>query len=436
MPDWRLSEILKYERILDLDNVYPGVQYGRWPIRIYSFDLKTPEDEMTYYRFKDGREVHWDDVWHQSASVDSSTASLSINLIHLLQFRSRPKLRGESDKFHRFEIESGESSISLRTAKVPLDKMVTPEPTHLFILKDRNAHGCILLFLREVPGSNSYKLVFCCMCYGIDLNMEGSLHSHKNLWQGWDDNILFHLHENLFSILTRISDALGEDLDREAKLVYSYRTFKRYWTSQSLAQVLPGHPRTIRELLELQQGIINDERGLTPGFVQYYTKNLQEKSAEYFPKVENEFVYFQLDPNLRQRPNAVAGYWREADSTNNMDVSFEPSISWEWRCSEFFSNNWTSSEMTKQTNQVVEVRARLEEVRETVVHYWRYGKRAKEGHPSLFWLSHYTHLTSENELDMVTRGPQLEDKFLYSHPWPESVADLGLDGTVRRVTIV
>jgi hypothetical protein len=233
MPNWRLTEVLECESTLDLDegDSSPNLENDlKYSVTMYSFGLEISGDKMNYYHFKNGREVHWHDVWCHDASIDSSTGSLSINLIHLLQFRSRPKLLYKySGVFCKFEIQSGTSSIFLLTANNDLGEMVMLESTHLFMLKGQNDHGYLFFFLREIQDSSSYILVFSCMCYTIfytpgsyDKSEFGPRHAlgrgkvSENEYR--TDNIPFHLNENLYLMLTRIYHTLGGNFDWEANL--------------------------------------------------------------------------------------------------------------------------------------------------------------------------------------------------------------------------
>ena len=115
--------------------------------------------------FSTNPEARW---WH-NACVDSCTAALSINLIHLFDFDSRPKelkLFPYEDTVLRIsEITANESCLWLITpGNTSLSSAITPGLTEVFAVLNDAMSSFFLLFLRRRGSSNDYTVLFSCPC--------------------------------------------------------------------------------------------------------------------------------------------------------------------------------------------------------------------------------------------------------------------------------
>lgn len=112
-------------------------------------------------------------LWHRSISVDASTATLTIRLIHLLELAPRRSIdvRQEDGNLTCFDVSAGKYSPSLhfRTGKISLDDTLKQQSPSLFLLPTSDTDDPLLLIMRKDVSSPGYTLITCVTCYDIYL---------------------------------------------------------------------------------------------------------------------------------------------------------------------------------------------------------------------------------------------------------------------------
>lgn len=111
----------------------------------------------------DGEVDHRGTPWYLDTTVDSSTGTLSINLIHLLEFQNCARKMGDVEimkGWHLFTIPGRHSNLVL-SSNLPLDELIVPTRDHLFCLNDGNGSPIFLLMSLEID-HNTYKVMGIC----------------------------------------------------------------------------------------------------------------------------------------------------------------------------------------------------------------------------------------------------------------------------------
>ena len=82
--------------------------------------------------------------WHKDSYINSSTGALSLNLIHLFKFDTRPRLvqKHETTRFI-YAVNENKSSSLYVTSAIRLDRVIQPGLDHVYMIEDRehNLHG-------------------------------------------------------------------------------------------------------------------------------------------------------------------------------------------------------------------------------------------------------------------------------------------------------
>lgn len=106
----------------------------------------------------------------EKPSINPSTAALSLPLIYICQFSSKPlQIHWDRGLSRSFEITVSNSTLCICTSDTPLNSAIKPGLTSLFLLKDqKNPH--FLLFMQRPHPKTNYRLLKCCLCYGIFLS--------------------------------------------------------------------------------------------------------------------------------------------------------------------------------------------------------------------------------------------------------------------------
>lgn len=115
--------------------------------------------------------------WHQSISINPSTASLTMSLVHLISLQSFHGIAHDRDiAGQAFEIQGPTWTLHLRTSRLPKELMAPS--IHLFLLEmdpnkknsDPRDDDWLLILLRKDEDEDlKYRLVWCCWCYHLDL---------------------------------------------------------------------------------------------------------------------------------------------------------------------------------------------------------------------------------------------------------------------------
>jgi Heterokaryon incompatibility protein (HET) len=451
VPDWRRLETLKEElEEPRLTNDQPVtqrtqiVQSWRPCLQVYMLPLSL---QPTTTGFRDIQEICWETLplslsssdrrpgrlvdqevqyehsWRRNASIDPSTGALSIKLGHILQFKSSPVLKIESGTLRMYEVRTESCALYMSTDDVSLDTLIPPGPNHLFYLEKEDGSGCLLLFLRELEMPKTYKLVVCCSYCDLFLLCPRPV--------GFTDGFLNYvhnvdLHESLNSVLSDALDFIGgrQFLDHRLHEV-PYLSNEQ---GNGFRQIFPGDSFTVRDILPVCQGLIDESRGSTPTFVEAYVACLMKKIPKSRPKVEDGFVELTFDPEQWTSCNSY--YQRQTHE-------YGARIRWEWRFEStratWFKNQWKSCLTDTwgpwKSTKPVHVRASVDGLSKYL--------RETGFYLTLSRLSFARDLVSEDEKEMFTRGPQWEDHFVPYRPWPQCLVDeFALDGLFQHVQIL
>lgn len=345
-------------------------------------------------------------LWWKDVQVNSSTGTLSLGLIHLLQFDT--SVHHCRTKCRISHICSSRARLCIETRDKMLDKRFPPGQIHLFYQHE----GSLLLFMRYDTGLKGHKLVHCCTYENLYLEI---YRPGPRL-----PSLSFDVNSSLHTVLTRALQ----------KCQASSKVFERSVVSLPLVvedgwfgiqQMFPGGRIAAKNILPVFQSIINESRHLGQTFLECYAQCLAEHLSEFEPKVDEH--YLQLTFDVGNEPSTFWSYWK---SSNRWDIC------WEWRRKLDVYPVWESCKLSSALgiNQgVYQVRATVEDLKSYL--------KTTPICSALRSLTFFRDVTSEEEWEMLLRGPKEEDHLIPHRQWPrELIEDFSIDGVFQQVLIV
>lgn len=399
LPDWNLHN--------NLQNMFQWPRASQWG--------EPTTDQIVETRHTDKTETNVDPSWDFNLSIDPTSSILSMSLIHLFKIMSRPMEleRHNGQTITRvLKILSENCCLDLETPDIPLDVIIEPGKTDLFLLLDRCNSRIFVLFMRETCAKGVYRLIQCCHCYKFlpFVNMYGALYRTLDL-RSRDEwyKCACDLYETVHSRLRKVVVNLG-DINRSLYHHFYNDPAKRdYLTSSgiNLAEVFPNPRWTVKHVLPVFQGLINENTGNQPDFFECYATFLSKRFPDYEPV---SWEWRESWTQLKQWACALDKYRRWGTRMDKGESVLEPP-------------KRMSSEPT------ILVRTRLDDLKKHL--------RQTTLYKTLCQLSPCTRLTSEDEVTMLTRGPKFEDHFLACWDWPQLFIDgFQVDGRMRKVNVL
>ncbi|RTE73550.1 hypothetical protein BHE90_012033 [Fusarium euwallaceae] len=185
----------------------------------------------------------------EKPSIHPSTLALSLPLIFLFQFSSRPvRLQWDGILIDAFEITVSNCTIYIRTSDSSLDTAIEPGPTSVFLLKDTR-NSPLLLFMQRSDPFAHYRLLKCCPCSGIFLSRQPpSKSTFPPIPQMASPDSHFYENDGSFSGESSDEDELYTKIANEAAFKPSI-FFKTVYDVVSMAQDLRNKAKRTLETI-------------------------------------------------------------------------------------------------------------------------------------------------------------------------------------------
>ncbi|KAF4448692.1 HET-domain-containing protein [Fusarium austroafricanum] len=223
--------------------------------------------------------------WHLGATVDGSTGTLSIDLIHLFEFKHPPQKRQYVESVggeHLFTL-SGRHSELLLSSTLPLDELIVPARDHIFCLDTGNG-PCLFLVLSLDNDQQAYKVMGTCSHIAFQipkLRIGNDIHR----WNAYEGLHLGGLHMR----------SLHYNLHDEIQVIDRIDPKSTMWTNNSCGtrslrtclNIDPGSDLTFRPLF---MSLLNEN--IEPGFMATLGDCIPES---FTPQVkDNEFIQITI----------------------------------------------------------------------------------------------------------------------------------------------
>jgi len=365
--------------------------------------------------------------WDRNPVVDALTGSLSLHLIHLLSFQVVPQQVGGvvlGAKLFRVPALAGEAEMYLTTdTSFALDQHIQPGLDHLFLLDRGKSTPPLYLVMRKCNTNAaspwSYTLLVCCyhLCFYADPGT-WTRRSIENTYDRWEytmdsspvEREVPRLDEDLF--LADLQPNLQDTIKSvQHKALHPLTSVTRdYQLSDVLFKF--ARKKDPEKSLRAFQGLLNEKRGATPGFLDSYAAILDEY---YRPVVRGEYVEVQIQPqDWEDVYHHVRHLYRE------------------WRYDE--SSEWSTSRtvrysLFRSSKKPVTIRAHKRDLEKIALESGVCDELSRLTRAAL--------REGEDEVTMVERCGMKEDLRSTDPVWPKSIVEgFGIDGFTYRVTIV
>jgi hypothetical protein len=359
----------------------------------------------------------------------------------LFQFNANPV---RTDVADLYEVVEEPCALYIRTQKggPPLDTLVPPGRNHLFYLeKEEGDSGYLLLFLQELDCKyfsprKSFKLLLCCAYADIFLLSPPTISSKGIMFTDIRDT---NLQLNLHSVISEARKMIGGKEVLEGSLRNALGDRFDNLDGRGMRQMFPETRISLREVLHVIQGCLNESRHQKPNFAEAYARCINENlprcdiklTIDYDDDDSNESGWIKLILTPRDWAYYKDYYRRVGHSHSN-------EIMWEWcytsEGKSWFGKQWKSCAAERWgpwRYESVSVRARIKSFVESLQNtqfYW--------------WLRRLSFTvaaaeTSEDEATILTREPRWEDHFIPCREWPQELIDsFAADGETWQVWIL
>lgn len=369
-------------------------------------------------------------LWDYDAFIDATSSALSIHMIHLLDFTSRPmQLQQNKDTLTGMHaISTKNCTLYIPTPAIQYGSITNQWFSDIFLLPGKDYASFLVLFMRKTDTGEAYRLVTCSQCYrlllvkrvgtenrpvreveGISVNIYESLHFRKKKAVPLDPNkhLTYRYPFNIYA-----------DSNRMHRKVSGNRFYRQYEFKTELA---------VRDILPVFQGLLNEDAGVQPDFLECYAMFFSRWSTGDSPTVADG--YFEATIGCTIWPLVAIFPFQY---TNDLD-GYKLDL---WEVPTGFSKRWGRPLIDLNINFKAELSKPIGRVRAKVARLKRWARRT-EVYQTLSRLSPCRRLTGEDEVTMLLRGPKSEDHFISCWDIPQIFIDeLQIDGRIRRVNIV
>ena len=378
-----------------------------------------------------------DTGWKVGASVNASTASLSVNLVHIVRLTSPPRLHPRVHD-NLWVVQTGEvAQLYIYTSEnLALDDLqVGDGSVHLFLLETGPGKDDICLFMQDVGGEQGYICLRCYECKAVVVLYSPEEERKEAERANPEDLIRVEMEHAGFESYTMCDRSRFGDLALFGTSLSTVRQFLHLPTHHGMGRIetsaptafklpfrLSVNPSTLSgpdpdfpaDVLALFQGLLNEKRDATPTFLDAFSRVLRRKEfALHYPQI--------LSGQGAQETGVLVQFlFERAEWEELQNLVYQRAI-----------------QKQKDSGAIIIV---MEETVARVSWEIQALKKRLRGDP-LYWIlesfSDYVDVTGEDETQLLTREPRWKDQFLFRHPWGRRcIQDVGLDGSVRRVTIL
>ncbi|CAM1506224.1 Fc.00g058650.m01.CDS01 [Cosmosporella sp. VM-42] len=323
--------------------------------------------------------------WYRGARVDAATGSLSINLIHLLKFRAVPENIKISKKYSSackiFEVKVGGKQTALAVMYIITEGfdlgLILPGSDHLFILDEGRGY-CLFLIMREAETSGTFRLLTC--CYQVWFQTKPANWVRRSNYTTFDR----YAYESTSHTKERECERRDEKLflaDLQGDFVgilqcIYFEAMFRQEEQDLIDTIFPGVENQ-RDVISAFQGLLNEQRGAAPGFLQSYARCFR---FDYHPKIQGEHVELMILPDkwmAMHEPRFTSAYTE---------------VFKEWR---FWNGSWSKSSLVSvsmfRKQKPIYIRASKSNIERVAV--------KTQAYQDLSSLTRAYNLTSEMEMD-------------------------------------
>ncbi|KAK3332953.1 heterokaryon incompatibility protein-domain-containing protein [Cercophora scortea] len=416
----------------------PGPMVGDFFQQLVDMWEKPNEGKWSHYT-----EEATTNSWDRSVTIDTSTGALTSKLVHVCALAAvarriddAPSLQEGDKQSETFEIVAvGDKHARIllhTTSGVPLDQVIIPGQDHLFFFPNKlPMQSFRYLVMRKVQelGGGGDSLVFklICLCsdvlFQVPVKKGDSWYEVKNGTKGTNVDQLFtpssSNYDTLFDILESVKANLTHETEQE-------KEDAAFWMNV----VFPG-VESEDDTMPAIQGLLNDVRKSSPGFLDSYIECLGTKFQPSVHAAEGkDYVELRIPPG--------GGGWTPMTGPN-FDVEESMGLIYkEWR----YENDdrdatWSTDEdivsmfarIRDTSREAIFIRAPVRDLDDFLWDSYRCRQLER--------LTRGFRLTSEDELSMFRRGPREEDREVPYPDWPNRLLKLfNIDGRSKRVTIL
>ncbi|KAL1595926.1 hypothetical protein SLS60_009616 [Paraconiothyrium brasiliense] len=368
-------------------------------------------------------------TWRDSAYVDARTGSLAIDLIHVLQFKTKPRLWGEwgGMKVYRLDAIDGQVAMYLTVQCLALDQIIIPGRDHLFLLWCGSSEPCMYPILRQAGGiqAHEYMLVGVCSHICFEAYM-GKYQKEVPVYSKYGKYDLDDGDHGITYEARRRTDKwlFVHDLHYSAKvLLFSVRDLVRNPPGENeqnrLDALFPG-VHNQRNMIAVLQALLSelnepkfDARG---GFLSAYVANID---AHFEPRVHEGHVEITIHP----------ANWEEMHR-KRFAAAYSKAFK-EWRHEG--KDKWSS----KFKGGIVSMlgstkRSHVRASRDDLINL----AKETETYKALASLTHIARCQGKTELELVLQ-PEHEDRRTADTRWPPNIVEgFDIDGSTYKVTVI
>lgn len=405
--------------------------------------------------------------WNSNASIDVSTASLTMNLCHLFKISSRP-LRNVCDAGIRTSVSGGGfSSIScfvfsarscelmLYCDTIPLDELIEPGVDHIFLIEHGKKSRYLMLLMRQLKVAGHYRLIISWSCYDLVLVTKTAPRDLPDLFRGKTPtrNLQFHTYVDPWKSL---ADAIS-DVRWTCKFSphYTHDTSRPSNNCNEcdqalliLEQILPGTAWTLSFAFRIFQSILEELKAnhdnrygqhswdhydngtiekLSPAFV----TSLRQAFEFYGQEVDDQWIYASISPRQWKDGPHCQGLWEVCESESQKTTLQES-----WNNGQYYLPRKEESRHVNNEKKAV--------LKEEILIHLRLSVRVlfdQVRFNSAFFnafknLRFYRSVVRKSEMDMALNKDEVDHTTIYPRCWPQvAVDELGLDATKQQVVI-
>ncbi|KAK4207676.1 hypothetical protein QBC37DRAFT_454882 [Rhypophila decipiens] len=311
--------------------------------------------------------------------------------------------------------------------------IIRHSPHQLFVLEQGKGMGNLVLILRKLGTPGDYKIVVCFVVKLLFLIANGPPPEFHRSWERRDRpyRILNRklISYNLWTIQAEAKRALYP-----LRSAYNHERWKfskddRKTFAQLFASMLPCE----RLALDVIQGLMNEFRGISPGFLESYKTCLKVALSDEKFKIEDDHLvfYFTLYGDELE-PFKGLSFMEHCSS-----LASRTEIQWQWLDDNSDIAGWRNinelvvKQDMRPRGEVTYVRARIYEIR-------RFVEVCKCTAAISRLAGARSYFNCElNETNIYLRPSHRDDELILCHDWPQvAIDEFNMDGRMKTVRIL